>query len=380
MAQNLRHPASGASGDRPRVVIAHDFMENYGGAERVVEQMAKVFPDAPVVAILGKRAVARRMGVDERFESVLRPRPRLLEHYRALAPVMPVVVDRHRLPPADLLLTSSYAFAHGFRTVDDAPQLCYCHSPLRFAWSMTDHYRDIWASGSLSQKAFGALAAGMRAVDSRASRRVDKYLAPSVNAAGYVKHAYGREAEVLGAPVDTDRFRPLDGGGIEDFFLFTGRLVEPYKQPSIVVEAFKRLPHRLVVAGTGPELERLKAMAPPNVEFLGHLGDADLVWHMQRCQAAIFPSNDDFGLIPVEVAACGRPTIAYAAGGALETVRPGVTGEFITEQTADAVEAAVRAFDPGAYDSATIRAHGEQWSSTRFRERLRALAEPWLGA
>lgn len=360
------------------MVIAHDFMENYGGAERVVEQMAKVFPDAPVVAILGRQAVARRMGLDGRFESVLRPRPRMLEHYRKLAPIMPLVVERHRLPPADLLLTSSYAFAHGFRTVDDAPQLSYCHSPLRFAWSMTDHYRDVWASSSPSRVAFGAFAAAMRAADHRMSRGVAEYLAPSANAARYVREAYGREAEVLGAPVDTERFRPLDGGDVEDFFLFTGRLVEPYKQPSIVIEAFRRLPHRLVVAGTGPELQRLKSIAPPNVEFVGHLEDADLVWHMQRCIAAIFPSHDDFGLIPVEVAACGRPTIAYGAGGALETVRPGVTGEFITSQTAEAVEAAVAGFEPENYESATIRAHAEQWSSARFRERLLSLARRCL--
>jgi glycosyltransferase involved in cell wall biosynthesis len=353
-----------------RVVIAHDFMETYGGAERVTADLAAAFPDAEVVAVLGRREVARRMGVADRFRSLMPPEPTLLRHYRMLAPVLPTMLDRVRLPDADVLLSSSYGFAHRLRTANRAPHVCYCHSPLRFAWSMTDSYRDRWARGDLAGRAFDAFAAGMRASDRRAADRVDAFLTQSPFTATQIRRFYGREAEVVGAPVDCDRFRPSSAPPGEHFLL-SGRLVEPYKRVSIAIEAFRRLPHRLLIAGDGPALPELRAAAPRNVEFLGHLEDDALVEAMQGCAAALFPSRDDFGLVPVEVMACGRPVLAYAGGGAVHTVVPGVTGELFAAQTADAVVAAVRAFDPSAYDANAIRAHAERWDRGRFLTRVR---------
>lgn len=347
-------------------------METYGGAERIVGEMARIFPDAPVYAILGRDSVAERMGVDGRFHALLRPRPALLRHYRVLTPAFPSYLRHVELPAADVLLTSSYAFSHHLRTENDAPQLCYCYTPLRFAWSMSDDYRAHWAGGAVRDHAFDAMAGWMRRADRRAAQRVERYAALSHYAARQVRDAYGRECEVLPPPVDTDLFVPTDDGP-EDFFLFCGRLVEPYKQPSIAVQAFARLNARLVVAGDGPELRRLRDMATPNVEFVGQLEDDDLVWHMQRCQATLFPSRDDFGLIPVEVAACGRPTLAYAGGGALETIEPGVTGEFFEHQTVDAVVDALRRFRPLDYDPVAMREHAVQWSRHRFGARLQEL-------
>ena len=351
------------------MVIAHDFMETYGGAERVTEAMAAAFPQAPVYAIAGRRSVARRMGVDDRFHSLLAPRPRLLEHYRLAAPAFPLLRWARRLPEADVLLTSSYAFAHHLRTAYDAPQVCYCHSPLRFAWSMTASYRDRLAADPARGAAFRLLAAGMRAADRRAARSVTRYLTQSPFTAEQIERFYGRRADVIGVPLDTERFAPADGQP-EDFWLFCGRLTEPYKRIGITVEAFGRLGLPLVVAGGGPALARLRETAPPNVRLLGHLADDELVPLMQRCRAAIFPSRDDFGLIPLEVMACGRPVLAFGEGGALHTMVPGVTGELFAEQSAGAIAAAVRAFDPARYDSAAVRAHAERWSSARFRERL----------
>lgn len=359
-----------------RVVIGHDFMEAYGGAERIVAEMARIFPEAPVYAIAGRDSVARRMGVEDRFTSLLKPRRLLLKHYRLLTPAFPTIVDRLDLPEADVLLTSSYAFAHRLRTENRSPQVCYCYNPLRFAWSMKDHYRGTWAGGGLSARAFDVLAAGMRRSDRRASERVARYVTLSEYAAQQVRASYGREAEVIGPPVDTNLFRP-SADKPDDYFLFCGRLIEPYKRPGIVVEAFRRMPdRRLVMAGDGPALDHLRAIAPDNVEFVGELGDQELVHAMQHCRATIFPSRDDFGLIPVEVAACGRPTLAFAGGGALETVVPGVTGEFMPEQTMEAVLDAVRAFDDAAYDRVAVRRHSERWSVDRFRERItRVVAE-----
>lgn len=352
-----------------RVVVTHDFMETYGGAERVTQEMAHAFPGAPVVSILGRPAVARRMGIEERHTSVLPPRGRLLESYRLLTPLFPALVDRVRLPAADVLLSSSYAFAHRFRTQNGAPQVCYCHSPLRFAWSMTTGYRERHARGPVARRAFDAFAAAMRNSDRRSAERVDTYLTQSPFTADQIRRFYGREAQIIGAPIDCDLFRP-SAAPADDYYLLCGRLVEPYKRVGITIEAFRRLGERLVIAGDGPAMPELRAAAPPNVEFLGHLDDLELVDVMQRCKAAIFPSRDDFGLIPLEVMACGRPVLAYGEGGARHTIVAGVTGEFFGAQSPEAIVEAVGAFDPGAYDPDAIRGHALQWDRPRFRQRL----------
>jgi glycosyltransferase involved in cell wall biosynthesis len=356
-------------GDLPRVVITHDFMELYGGAERVTAEMAIAFPQAPVVAILGRPEVAERTGVADRFRSILPPRPALLRHYRYLTPLLGALCDRVRVEEADVVLSSSYAFAHRLRSRNDAPRVCYCHSPLRFAWSMTEDYREERAKNPLSGRAFDLLAAAVRRSDRRSAQEIESYLTQSPFTAEQIERFYGRRAEAIGAPIDCDLFHPSPSPP-EDYFLLCGRVIEPYKQFGIVIEAFRRLGARLVIAGDGPDRERLAASAPPNVEFLGHVADDVLVPLMQRCQALIFPSRDDFGLIPVEAMACGRPVLAYAGGGSLYTSLPGVTGELFAEQTAPAVEAALREFDPSAYEPARIREHATQWDSARFRERL----------
>lgn len=350
-------------------MIVHDFMETYGGAERVTAEMARAFPQAPVVAILGRREVAARMGVEDRYQSLLPERESLLRHYRALTPLLGAFADRRRLPAADVVLSSSYAFAHRLRSANDAPRVCYCHSPLRFAWSMTERYREQRAGNPLTRGAFDLLAAALRRSDRRSAQPIREYLTQSPFTAGQIERFYGREATVIGAPVDCELFHPVDEPP-DDYYLFCGRLIEPYKQVGIAIEAFRRIGARLVVAGDGPDRERLAASAPPNVEFLGHVADDRLVPLMQHCRALVFPSRDDFGLIPVEAMACGRPVIAYAGGGSLYTSVPGLTGELFDEQSADSIEAAVRAFEPGAYDPERIRAHATQWDSSRFRERL----------
>jgi glycosyltransferase involved in cell wall biosynthesis len=353
----------------PSVVITHDFMETYGGAERVTAEMAIAFPEAPVVAILGREEVAERMGVADRFTSILPPRPGLLRNYRLLAPVLGALADRRRLPEADVVLSSSYAFAHRLRSRDDAPRVCYCHSPLRFAWSMTESYREERARNRLTRRAFELLAAAMRSSDCRSAQPIREYLTQSPFTAEQIERFYGRPAAVIGAPVDCDLFHPATEPP-EDYYLFCGRLIEPYKRIGIAIEAFRELGTRLVVAGAGPDLERLAATAPPNVEFLGHVDDDRLVPLMQRCRALVFPSRDDFGLIPVEAMACGRPVLAYAGGGSLYTSLPGVTGELFEEQTTASLSEALRRFRPEDYQPERIRAHALQWDSGRFRERL----------
>ena len=362
---------------RPPITIAHDNLFWYGGAERIVATIAEAFPEAPFWAILGRQEVADRMGVGDRYRALLPEHKALLANYRKLAPLYPGLLRARPLPETDLLLTSSFAFAHHFRTRNDAPQLCYCYSPLRFAWSMTEQYgEEFGAAGRLA----GLAAAMLRRSDRSAAARVTRYIAESRFIADQIRRFYGRDADVIYPPVDCDLFRPSTGSH-DSYYLFCGRLVEAYKRPSVAVEAFSRLPgKRLVVAGEGPALAELKRIAGPNVEFLGHVGDDRLVPLMQRCAAVVFPSCDDFGLIPVEAMACGRPVLAFAAGGALETVVAGETGEFFTEQSATALADAVRAFDPDAYDPGAIRAHAERWRAERFVAEILAAADRALPA
>jgi glycosyltransferase involved in cell wall biosynthesis len=206
----------------------------------------------------------------------------------------------------------------------------------------------------------------MRAGDLAASGRVGVYLTQSAFVADQVREFYGREAAIVGAPVDCGRFTP-SARPAEDYFLICARLVEPYKRISLAIDAFARLPHRrLVIAGDGPELGRLRARAGANVEFRGHVRDAELVDLMQHCRATIFPSQDDFGLVPVEVMACGRPVLAYGGGGALHTVRAGVTGEHFADLRPDALAWLVDGFQPDRYDPAAIREHALRWERAAF--------------
>jgi glycosyltransferase involved in cell wall biosynthesis len=243
---------------------------------------------------------------------------------------------------------------------------------------MTEAYGTELGGGRLSGAGLGAVGRLLRSADRRAAARVTRYVAESHYVAAQIRSFYGRESDVVHPPVDCELFRP-GAPGHDGYYLFCGRLVEAYKRPSIAVRAFDGLPHRLVVAGDGPALPALKRIAGPNVEFRGQLADDELVPLMQRCAAVVFPSKDDFGMTPVEVMACGRPAIAYGAGGALETIVTGVTGELFAEQTVDALRAAVVGFDPDAYDPAAIRAHAEQWRPQRFQDALAAIVAETAG-
>lgn len=365
----------------PSVVVTHDFMETFGGAERVTAEIARAFPDAPVIALLGRPEIARRMGVEDRFRSVVTPRDVLLRHYRLGAPAWGAIAAAARIPDCDVVVSSSYAYAHRMRPGEGERAVCYCHSSLRFAWSMTDAYRDRWARHPRAGDAFDLMASRLRRSDLRAARAIDVYLTQSPFTADQIRRFYGIEADVIGAPVDCERFTPADSSGDGGHYLLVSRLVEPYKRVSVALEAFRRMPgERLVVAGDGPAMAELRRACPPNVTLAGALEDAELVELMRTCRAALFPSVDDFGLVPVEIMACGRPVLAFAGGGALHTVVPGLSGSFFHAQSPESIMAAVRAFDPTDYDSKAIREHALQWDSARFRERLVASVTAALGA
>ena len=268
----------------------------------------------------------------------------------------------------DVVLSSSSRFAKGVVTGEDTLHVCYCHAPMRFAWNYHDYVRGERMAGSLA-RVLPLVMNYVRLWDEVSARRVDWFIANSRVTARRIRKRYGREATVINPPVDTEKYRPATGGARGDYYLIVSRL-HPYKRVDLAVEAFTQLGLPLKVAGGGRQAEELKAGAGRNVEFLGRVPDGQLQELYAGCKAFVFPGEEDFGISPLEAQAAGRPVVAYGGGGALETVLPGVTGVFFGEKSAQSLAEAVRGFDAGAYDPATIRRHAEGFSTEVFKDKI----------
>lgn len=357
-----------------RVAIVHDWLVTYAGAERVLEQLLALFPQADVFTMIdtlpaGQRGFLAGARVRTSFLDRL---PLLRRRHRALLPLMPLAVEQLDVSGYDLVLSSSHAVAKGVITGPHQLHVCYCHSPIRYAWDLQHEY--LREAGLTGAKAWAArwLLHRMRLWDARTANGVDVFVANSHFIAGRIRKTYRRRATVIHPPVDTERFTP--GGERDDFYLAASRFV-PYKRLGTIVEAFGRMPdRRLVVIGDGPEYQRVRRLAGPNVALLGHQPWEVLRSHMRRARAFVFAAEEDFGIAPVEAQACGTPVIAYRGGGVLDSVVEGETGCFFDERTPDGIAEAVQRFerDRSRYDPVRIRAHAERFSAERFRARFAA--------
>lgn len=359
----------------PRVVLAHDFVR-HGGAERVLEQFHEIWPEAPVFTLLAEPNPAYA-GWDVRSSWLQRWLPP--SKYRWPLPLYPGMVDRMRLPAGtDLVVSSSVSWMKGLRAPDGAAHLCYIHRPMMFAY---DRQADFLANyPAPARPLLRWLAGRIRRWDQATAGHPDLYVANSRYTARRVRELYRRDAEVVYPPVAVEPY--LDAGRAvepEDYYLTVSRL-ETYKRVDLIVRACTELGLPLKVAGRGPDLERLRRMAGPQVEFLGYVPDAELPGLMAGCRAFLFSAEEDFGISPVEAQAAGRPVLAYGAGGCLETVLPGVTGEHFAAQDANCLRQALAGFDPCRYDRERIRGHAAGFSEVSFRERIRTLAESLLAA
>jgi glycosyltransferase involved in cell wall biosynthesis len=349
--------------------ITHDFAYTYGGAERVTSALAlDVLPDADVRIISGYDRTLDRMGLRGRAgfifpSSVLRERI-----YRQSAPLYAPVLSA--LSVEGNLLASSYAFAHHLRT--DGTKVVYCHSPLRQAWaSSAEHLSRV---ARYAQPPLRATSAYLRVLDRRASRSTDVFVATSRVVQRRIREAYGRDATIVPPPVDLHEFHPPPNGRAgREGYLWVGRIVEPYKRLSLLIEVFRERPDRLLVAGEGRDRARLEAQAPPNVRFLGTVGRDRLAELYGTSRAVMFPSTDDFGIVPLEAMACGTPVVAYRAGGALDTVVEGETGVFFDETTPRSVDAALDALASIEWDEGRLVRHARQFSRPVFASRIREL-------
>ena len=353
----------------PRVAITTDWLTSFGGAERVLHHLRLLYPSAPIFTSVFEPA---RLPVELRtwdVRSTFLQRFPLVRYYsRLLLPLMPAAFDQLDLRDYDVVITASSAFSKNVRVASGARNVCYCHTPPRYLWDLTDQYLSITA-----RTVAGPTLRWLREADRRASQRVDEFVANSSTVAERIRRAYGREARVIFPPVDTDRIQP-NGRPAEDFYLVVSRFV-PYKRVDLAVAACTRLGRKLVVVGTGPETARLRAAAGPTVSFTGALTDEAVADLYARCRAFVFPGFEDFGIAPVEAQAAGRPVIAFGAGGATETVVDGQTGVFFHEQTVDALVRAIEQLENTEFDPAVCRANAMRFDATIFRERIKESVE-----
>ncbi len=345
-----------------KVGLCHDWLTGMRGGERVLELLGDGFPDATIHTLIHKpEAVGERINRHAIQTSPLQKVPGIFEHYRAFLPVMPLMA-RTWEPAADLdlMVSSSHCVAKAIRVAPRTRHLCYCFTPMRYAWL----FREDYFPHPAKRAVLAAPLAALRAWDKRVSSRVHRFVAISEHVRERIQRFYGREADVVYPPADTGYFCPA-AVPREDFDFLISALV-PYKKVDLAVRAYSRSGHPLKVMGSGSGLEALRRIAGPNVEFLGRQPDEVLREHYRRCRFLIFPGEEDYGIVPVEAMACGTPVIAFARGGVTETVRDGASGVFFHQQTEASLLAAVDAAAAKTWDRAAIRARSESFGIQAF--------------
>jgi glycosyltransferase involved in cell wall biosynthesis len=373
-----------------KTAAVHEWLVTYVGSERVLEQMLSLYPDADLFCLLDflpeeERGFLKGRNINTSFIQKL---PFARKKYRNYLPFMPRAIESFDLSDYNLILSSSHAVAKGIRKTDKQLHICYCHTPMRYAWDLREQYlKEAGLDRGLKGVLVNAMLERIRRWDYSTAGRVDHFIANSHYIKERIKRAYGRDAEVIYPPVDVDSFSI--GERREDFYLAISRMV-PYKKMDLIVEAFSEMGLPLVVIGDGPDFEKVRAKAKGNIRLMGYQKADVLKAYMQRARAFVFAAEEDFGIVPVEAQACGTPVIAYGRGGATETVVPLAegkgegdaggrppTGVFFYEQTTASLIKAVRTFEANesSFSPEEIRKNSERFSVERFRKEFKAFVE-----
>jgi glycosyltransferase involved in cell wall biosynthesis len=363
-----------------RVALVHDLIASYGGSEQVLFELHRMFPEARVyTSILDLSRLPPRFAELQVQTSFLQNVPLLHRYYAAIVPFMPMAFESFDLRDFDLVLSSTHACSKGVRVPQGALHTCYCHTPIRYVWSHRQEYLDTLPLMPVTSPIARLALDRLRRWDFMAAQRVDHFIANSKNVQARIDKYYNRQSEVVYPPVDLERFGRGGTEGIaEGAYLVVGRLFS-YKRIDVAVEAFTRLGLPLQVIGRGPELSRLRRIAGPTVTFLGEVDDRVLESAYRSCRALIFTADEDFGLVPLEAMASGRPVLALNAGGAPETVITGVTGELYEDSGVEALVGAIERFRPDDYDPSACRRRAEEFSVDRFRCGIKTILERELG-
>ncbi len=359
-----------------KIAIVHDFLNQFGGAERVVKALHEIFPEAPIYTLLyDKEKMAGEFKDAKIITSDLQKKPKFIrKRAKLLLPFFPVAIEQFDLSEYDLVISSSNAWAKSILTKPETKHICYCNSPMRFAWDWYHNYLGEQKMSKFKRAIIYPLMSYLRVWDYSSASRVDKWLANSKHVQKRIKKYYRADSQVVYPPVDVERFEvKKDNAG---YFLVVSRL-SPYKKIDLAVKAFNKLGLHLVVIGEGQQKKELEKMAEHNIEFLGFKSDEVTKEYYENCRGFIFCGEEDFGITPVEAMACGKPVVAFRKGGCLETVVEGVTGEFFDEETPDSLMETVEKLikKEKQYDSQEIRQQAEKFSVERFKENVLRLVE-----
>lgn len=362
-----------------KVAIVHDYLNQMGGAERVVMAFHDIFPEAPIyTSIYDPERVDPAFRTMDIRTSFMQKLPLVTKHHQPYLPLYPFAMEALDLRGYDLVLSSSSAFGKGAITKPGTLHICYCHTPMRWCWNY-EEYVEREQLGKVARRVLPFLITGLRIWDQTSAMRVDDFIANSPVIAERIKKYYRREAVVIPPPVEASRFPATPATETEDYFLALGRLV-PYKRFDLAIEACNRLQLPLVVIGKGRDEERLKRIAGPTIRFPGRLSDEEVIHYYRHCRAFLFPGDEDFGITPLEAQAAGRPVIAYGAGGALASVVNGVTGLFFREQTVESLTEVLATFNERNFDPNAIRNHALEFDTPRFQRRIMQFIEARLSA
>ena len=370
----IRHPSS------IRVALVHDWLTGMRGGEKVLEAIAELYPAATLHTLLQVRgSVSREIERHRVRRSFVQWLPGAARHYRQYLPLFPTAIEQFDFDGCDLVISTSHCAVKSVVVPGRARHLCYCHSPMRYAWDQFEAYFGSEQVGRVRHRLLRPILARLARWDAETAARVDRFVANSQYVAGRIGRYYNRVASVVHPPVDTDFFQPAPARPSAPFLLVVSALV-PYKRLDLAIHAaaLARLPLRIV--GRGPEEARLRRLAGPDVEFSGWLTDEQVRTMYQECTAVLMPGVEDFGMVPVEAQACGRPVVALAEGGALETVIDGVTGVLVREPDSNAFAAAVRDLVARPLDPAVIRRHAESFSRERFKREFAAIVDDLMSS
>lgn len=371
--------------DKRRVAIVQDLLIQSGGAEQVLREIKNQFPDAPVYTL-----VYDDKFVPEDFrEWDIRPvgwsqrLPRIHRWYKYYMPLYPTMIEQMDLREFDLVISSSYLVAKGVLTRSETLHLCYCHTPMRQAWEMYFDYKHGYTKSGFFLKRdlfkffYPIILNYVRMWDRLAADRVDHFACNSRTTQKRISKFYQRDSEIIYPPVDVSSFNPIETDKLGDFYLCLSRLV-PYKRIDLAVSAFNKLNRKLYIAGDGPQLSQLMKSAGPNVKFLGRVDSETKIKLLAKCRALVFPGREDFGIVPVEAQASGRPVIAYGAAGARESVIENKTGIFFPEQSVESLSKAVRKFEKMDFDINDILRSAQRFDKRVFEEKMRRwIDEKW---
>ncbi len=361
-----------------RIAIVHDWLSTYAGAERVLEQLLVLYPDADLFAVCNFIPESQRSFLrgHQPMTTFIQKLPGAHKRYRSYLPLMPLAIEQLDLSAYDIVISSSHAVAKGVLTGPDQLHISYVHSPIRYAWDLQHQYlRESGLDRGLKGWVAKWILHKIRLWDLRTANGVDQFVANSRFIARRIWKVYRREAVVIYPPVDVSSFTLREGK--EDFYLTASRMV-PYKKMDFIVETFAAMPDkRLVVIGDGPEMPKIRSKAGANVQLLGYQPFEVLRDHMQRAKAFVFAAEEDFGIAPVEAQACGTPVIAYGKGGTLETIQgldqsETPTGVFFEEQTNASLIAAIQRFESNreAFSPGACRNNAMRYAPEVFRERF----------